>query len=345
MTARDEEDRPCDDIAGNQSMEPCLAALVDLCARLAGSSLAEAERLAVRLLALPRKCSWRSSLNNDGSPLQLGISIVQSGCRPAVRLIADPASDVVDGCQRWDRAVKVLSEVLASHAPDLKELCYSTIERNLPIEPAALASLPHGAIWLAADLSGEGMALYATAKWGHPSDRWARTCQWVEETLPTLLIAHKVLNRLSSRSEPVSVGVEGTSTGNARVKVYWRLGGAAALDDLGLGLFDSAAMCEFLYQVINNRRIPRAGIVGSIGFRLADGSISDVKLDVCGHCVRRTSADWMQVIQRCTEKHELPRLTVQYPTLLATAEVAFIGLGLNAEQTPRLNIYLKSPRL
>jgi hypothetical protein len=331
-------------IARDQKLEPSLTDLVGLGACFAGSPPEEAERLAITLLGGSEEGYWRSSLNNDGSPLQVSISLPGRDARPAVRVIADPAAEAADGQLRWHRASGVLSAVLASHAPDLEPLCKSVIERVLPAEPTARAALPGGAVWLAADLSGQGMALYATAKWGDGSQRWMRACRWLDEVLPASSAAHEILDRLASRSVLISVGVEGATPSNARAKLYWRLDGTTALYDLGLPLFDSAAISEFLSEVIEDRRIPRAGIVGSIGFRVATGSISDVKLDVCGHCVRRNPTDWMQVIERSIARHELARLPVECPTLLESTELAFIGFGLDAERTPRLNIYLKRSR-
>ena len=297
------------------------------------------------LLEAPGDGHSRSTLNNDGSPLQVSVSLHARGSRPAVRLIADPAAEAADGPQRWHRAGSVLSALLTSHAPGLKTLCNSLIERILPADPATRAALPSGAVWLAADLSGQGMALYATAKWENGLPRWIRTRHWLGEILADYSAGHAMLDRLASRSTLVSVGVEGTDPGNARAKLYWRLDANVALRDLGIPLFDSAPTCEFLSEAIEDRRIPRAGIVGSIGFRVATGSVSDVKLDVCGHCVRRSSPDWMQMIARLIARHDLAQLPVQCPTLLETAELAFIGLGLDTERRPRLNLYLKRPSL
>jgi len=342
-SALPKERRCCAGLAHNQTVEPSLSGLIELGACLAGSPREETRRLAMAMLAESGGGRWRSSLNNDGSPLQVGVSLSKWGIRPAVRLIADPAAEAEDGQQRWSRAGRVLSNILGTYAPDLRRLCNSVIERILPTNAAARAALPGGAIWLAADLSGQGMALYATTKWGTGSERWMRTHRWLDEILPAPAAAHEILDRLASRTVLISAGIEGKTPGDARAKLYFRLDGTAALNDLGLALFDSAAIREFLHEVIESRRIPRAAIVGSIGFRVANGSMSDVKLDVCAHCVRRTPADWMQVIDRSIARHKLSRLPVESLALLETEELAFIGLGLDAEWMPRLNLYLKKP--
>ena len=327
-------------IAPSLKVESSLTGLIELGARFTGSRVEEVDRLALKLLSASTKNRWRSTLNNDGSPLQVSLSLFGQFTRPAVRFIADPAA-ATDGRQRWCRAYGVLMAVLASHAPDLRPLCDSVIERILPAEPVTRSALPSGAIWIAVDLSGQGMALYATAKWGDANERWMRIYRWLEQILPAQSEARDILNCLASRSVLVSVGIEGTSLEKARAKLYWRLNGNAALCNLGLPLLDNAAISEFLYDVVEERRILRAGIVGSIGFEVASGNVSDVKLDVCGHCVRRTPTEWVQVIERSTARCELARLPAKFPTVFEKADLAFIGLGVDADERPRLNIYLK----
>jgi hypothetical protein len=329
----------------NHVVGSSLANLLELGARFAGSRPEEVAHLAEMMLGKPGNGSSHSSLNNDGSPLQVSISLPAMGARPSVRLIADPAAEPGDPEERWRRAGLVLSAVLASHAPELQPLCNLVIRGVLPFDQNVRAALPGAGVWVATDLSGKGMALYATTKWGDFSQRWSRTRRWLAEVLPTLSEAHEILIRLASRSCVASIGVEGSTQANARIKVYWRLDKNAALYDLGMPIFDNVAIPEFLLDAIKDRRIPRTAIVGSVGFELASGRLSDVKLDVCAHCVRRTGMDWMQMIQRCITRHGLPELSKKSPSMLAIAELAFIGIGLDAEQIPRLNIYLKTSRL
>ncbi len=298
----------------------------------------------MKLLAASAGGQWRSSLNNDGSPLQVSVSFPGHGERSAVRLIADPAAEMAEGQSRWHRAARTLSAVLASHAPDLKSLCHPVIDHVLPAEPTVRAALPSGGVWLAADLSGKGLALYATVKWADGSVRWKRTRRWLQEVLHPSAATDKMLDRLASRAVLVSVGVEGVTPKDARAKLYWRLDRTAALHDLGVSLFSNAAMSEFLSEVIETRRVSKGGIVGSIGFRVADGCISDVKLDVCCHCVCRTSTDWMQLTRRAIARHQLTEIPVVCPTLWRAAELAFVGFGLDTKGTPRLNLYLKRSR-
>jgi hypothetical protein len=327
--------------SGGQPKDIPLSRLVELGARVSGSRLEDVERLSATLLGGSNVGHWRSTLNNDGSPLQVGVSLPRQGAHPAVRLIADPAAEPADGQRRWRRAALALEAVLASNAPNLKPLCDSVVSRLLPVEPAVRDSLPGGAIWLAADLSGRGMALYATARWGEEAERWLRAHRWLTELLPDASVAHDTVARLARHAVLVSVGVEGVTAGDARAKLYWRLTGASALLDLGVPLLDSAVLFGFLSEAVGDRRISRTAIVGSIGFRVASGRVSDAKLDVCGHCVPRSRPEWVRAIQRLIARHELAAPPVDVTALLGSVELAFIGFGLDAERAPRLNVYLK----
>jgi hypothetical protein len=324
-----------------KEIAPSLAGLVEWGACLAGSPLKETARLAGILLETRQDVLWRSSLNNDGSPLQVCISLPTRIARPAVRLIADPAANSEDWQTKWNRSREVMSAVIESHAPQLNSLCNSVLEHILPTEPTIRAALTSGLAWLAVDLTGRGMALYATTRWGDSTQRWTRTRRWLQEVLPASSAAEEVLDRLTTNALLVSAGIEGATAGNARAKLYWRLRETASLHDLGIPLFKSAALHEFLHDVIENRRIPRTGIVGSISFNVASGCVHDVKLDICGHCVRRTSADWMNVIERTIARNELQPFPVECQLWPDTTELAFIGFGVDAKLSPRLNIYFK----
>lgn len=320
-------------------INPSFSGLVEWGAELAGVSLESTEHLAGKILASPRIGQSRSTLNNDGSPLQLCVTLGGQGCAPAIRLIADPAAEEADGLKRWLAADEARSALVESHATALKPLCDSLVDGMLPNELSARAALPNGAMWLAADLSGQGMAVYTTTKWEAGLQRWQRAQEWLETILPDASVAVEKLKRLAPRAHLISAGIEGSHPQNARAKLYWRLQENASLRDLEIPLFENDVFSEFLFEAVGKtRQIPRAAIVGSIGFHVATGSLKDAKLDVCGHCVRRTPEDWTNVIERIVVRQQLARS----PKFLETAELAFTGCGLDTELRPRLNLYLKN---
>lgn len=322
-------------------MDSSLASLLELAAALAGKTLQETEQLAAAMQLSSRSAPWSSTLNNDGSPLQLSISL-GGGTRAAVRLLVDPAADYVSGDERIHRVEQALGAVLDSHAPDMQVLCNSILANMLPTQASVRAALPSGGAWLAASLSGQGMALYVSTKWGNGDSRWACARQWLAALLPDAGVdSDTILDRLSAHTLLVSAGVEGVSSKRARAKLYWRLNGGASLKSLGIPLLDTSEIANFLNIVIEDRQISRAAIVGSVSFNLDSGSLSDVKLDVCGHCVPRSWTEWMPILQRCVTRFEFAEWPFELQGLWQKSEVAFIGLGLDQARVSRLNVYLK----
>ncbi|EGF30482.1 hypothetical protein IMCC9480_1359 [Oxalobacteraceae bacterium IMCC9480] len=278
---------------------------------------------------------WRSTLNNDGSPLQLCIGL-SAGTAPVVRLLADPAAKTRDIRQREQELGQAVHTVLERQAPGMRASCASLLATMLPADTQARAALPTGGAWLATNLSGPGMALYVSTKWGDPSARWRRAQHWLGRAVPSPLVRHAHL---------VSAGIEGSSAANARAKLYWRLGTKAALADLGLSLASTTEVRDFLGLVIGERHITRNAIVGSIGMDLAsaarEDTPGDLKLDVCAHCVPRSRDEWLPIIDACCRRFGLTPAT-EITGMDGRTELAFLGFGLDQAGRARLNIYLKS---
>ncbi|MFT5533754.1 MAG: hypothetical protein ACI802_001988 [Candidatus Paceibacteria bacterium] len=319
--------------------------LLEMAASLTGRAQKEIVQQATNMLgpSASQTGPWRSTLNNDGSPLQLCIGL-QADAAPVVRLLVDPAAKTNDLRQRKQELEQAVREVLAQQAPDLRTACQVLMERMLPIDALARAALPTGGAWLATNLSGPGMALYVSAKWGDAAARWQRAQHWLGNRVPDRLVRH---------AQIVSAGIEGSSATNARAKLYWRISDKAALTDLGLSLAESAEIRDFLTIVIAERHIPRSAIVGSISMHFGDSATEnkaedktgdtpgDIKLDVCGHCVQRSSEQWLTIIDLCCRRYGLTPCHAM-TDLTKLNELAFIGFGLDQRRRPRLNIYLKS---
>lgn len=314
--------------------------LLELAASLTGRSQNDIVRQAASMLgpSASQAGPWRSTLNNDGSPLQLCIGL-QVDATPIVRLLADPAAKTSDLRQRKQELGQAVHGLLEQRAPDLRPACHALMERMLPADTLARAALPTGGAWLASNLSGPGMALYVSTKWGDPAARWRRAQHWLGSLIP---------DRLARHTQLISAGIEGSSANNARVKLYWRVGNKAALADLGLSLAESVEVRDFLHLVIGDRHIPRSAIVGSVGMSFAgvaaeatpNNKPGDIKLDVCAHCVQRPSEQWLTIIDLCCRRYGLTSCP-QVNSLDGLGELAFIGLGLDQTHRPRLNLYLK----
>jgi hypothetical protein len=288
----------------------------------------------------PERSRYRSTLNNDGSPLQICVGLSGAGVPPAIRLIGDPAAADAGGPERIRSVQGALRNLLASHGPEIEPPCRSLLDGMLPAAAAERTALGNGGAWLAGDLRGRGLALYATAKWGDPDQRWQRVRRSLDMILQDAAIARETLARLSPHASPLSLGIEGATLRDARVKLYWRFDRAIKFDRLGIGLLARPEMSAFLANAIGDRRIPLAAIVASTSFGLESGDLSDVKLDLCAHCVRRSWPDWIEVLRQCSARHGL----AEFPSADRTqqeAEMAFVGFGLDSRRAPRLNVYLK----
>lgn len=318
-----------------------LSALAGLAAVMARVPTETADELCSAMAISPSPGGFRSSLNNDGTPLQICIGLNRAGMPPAIRLIADPAAASRDGAEQVRSVERALGNVLASHAPQMAPLCHQVLDRILPPDLAARVALGNGGAWLAAALGGRGLALYATTKWGDPAARWTRALEWLEGILPDSAMAREALGRLSPHATPISAGVEGTTPSNSRAKLYWRLERAVGMRALRIPLLARPEMAEFLACAVADRRIAISSIVGSISFQLNSGDVSDVKLDLCGHCVDRPWPDWIDILGRCSVRFGLAEFPLAGLGPEPDAELAFIGFGLGSNLAPRLNVYLK----
>ena len=324
-----------------QPPRPSLSSFASLAAVMAGVPDETVDRLCRTMAISSERHRWRSTLNNDGSPLQICVGLNRAGTSPAIRLIADPAAAGRNSAERFRSVERALEQLLASHGPEMGPPCRSVLGRLLPTDPVTRAALGSGGAWLAADLRGRGMALYATAKWGDPDARWRRIREWLDIVLPNTDAAGETLGWLSPHAVPISVGVEGAGPRDARAKLYWRLTGSAGINALGIPPLAAPEIAEFLSHAVGDRRLPIAAVVGSISFHLATGGLSDVKLDLCGHCVRRSWPDWSAILRQCSARYGLAEFPFSDLGPEAEAETAFVGFGLASNLTPRLNVYLK----
>jgi hypothetical protein len=323
------------------NMEPAHLEFLRLASQVAGIPLEESERLANNLLPVRNTDFWNSTLNNDGSPLQICVSLRSDKAKPSVRLIVDPGSGIAEEEDRRHRTSRAIERLVDSHGSDMRYLCNSLVESMLPSQPGTCTLIPGSGLWVAADLSGKGMAVYATTKWGANEQRWNRARRWLGDILPETGLMDSVVDRILPRTILVSAGIEGIERHGAIAKLYWRLDGSATFNDLGIPFIENHGLREFFSLVIENQKIPKTGILGSIGFQVGTGRVTSTKLDICCHCVRRTPHDWARVLQYCATYHDPAKTPLSYSNILERSEMAFLGFGLDALARPRLNVYLK----
>lgn len=316
--------------------------LLAVAAEVSGACAEEVRALAAKLLNGPGRATARSRLNNDGTPLQVCLTAKNAGSE--VRLLADPGAHARSSRERVALARAALESVLGPVAT-LREVCWRVLETVLPpaVERSPVAR--NGVLWLAAPLSAPGLGLYVKAHWGEePAADWDRCAAVVGDVLPSPGQGQETIAALRAIARPVSLALEGADPARARLKLYWRLTEPAALSSLGIDLLGDSSIVDFLRCVLSGRdRVAATGLVFSASFLLRSGEISDAKVDVCGHCVDRASAEWLGIVRTLVASHAPAQPELERVLEAGRAEVAFIGLGLDGLGQRRLNVYLKAP--
>ena len=280
-----------------------------------------------------------STLNNDGYPVQACITAAQGLTK--VRLLFDPASDEQCPVLRYQRASDAFNQLPATDGGrELVVRMKHMLTGFLPVVPSISASIPSGLIWLACDVRSKGLAVYTSAKWCSSEKRWDRVMQWLD-SLSNECISD-LLTGMSSIADVVSVGLEGSTPDDLRVKIYFRQKHLAHLSDMGIPLFSSEEVVEFLRLAIGEYTLSRSGLVFSVSIKLSTASIEDIKIDVCGHCTPRTSEAWNNLTGQLADTFDLAGLLSADEELSrGNVEVAFLGFGIDAERAPRMNVYYK----
>ncbi|CAG9170165.1 hypothetical protein LMG23992_01492 [Cupriavidus laharis] len=281
-----------------------------------------------------------SDLNVNGSPLQLLLSARPT--RWEARLIADPAFYESDPRVRWQKSLAALEATLrATGAEGLRDPVRLALESVIPQDELALRQYPTGMIRLAAGLTSRGAAVYMGAP--HRVDRWDVARRWAACVLGSADTALALIGRLEPNATVFGMGVEGASLPHARAKLYWRLRKSVPIDAFGVPWLSTPAMTRFLAAVLGDGTVPLNALTFSAAFDVVDGTLTDIKTDVCVanaglglrdalHCVNEQAALLglsPRPLDRCSEVLEQHHV-----------DIGCLGLGSDSRATHRLNIYL-----
>ncbi len=281
----------------------------------------------------------RSALNHDGVPLQLCLSASVKGSK--LRLLGDPWTNLPVEA-RYEASIHTLLHALEiGGAPGLRAATERTLALVVPETKEARAAYNDGFVWVALTPGSSGIAFYLEASPLGVEGGWQVAERWLAEVLPASGHALELIGRLAQTGVVASLGLEGANPVDARAKVYFRLAQPTSLESLGVDLLVSTPVMRFLDLVAADRSIDLDGLVMSAGFSLATGELADVKLDLCGHCLAYSAAEWLDVIERCRSEYNLAEIPVEAALASEECEVAFLGLGVDVNQTCRLNVYLK----
>ncbi|MGH1386568.1 prenyltransferase/squalene oxidase repeat-containing protein [Kordia sp.] len=282
-----------------------------------------------------------SELNNDGSPLQVCLS--SNSKKVKIRLIADPVSEIFDPKERIEASKEVLTEILTqTKTSSLAAYCEYLFDEVLTYKTVfSINDFYRGACWIGASPDQPGVALYLDTRPLGREGGWDMARKWLTKVLPNTSESEKVLEALEKYAVTASIGLEALNPETGRAKIYWRLKQATLLSNLGASPLNSPQIIKFLSKVIGNAEMKLSGTVFSIGFDLKTGNLEDAKVDLCGHCIRKSNADWIDVINSLTNENELQKIGIETALNSNENEVAFLGMGVTTTNETRINVYLK----
>jgi hypothetical protein len=280
-----------------------------------------------------------SSLNHDGSPVQLAWS--NNSRETRLRILVDPGAvcAVPERRLRTERAL----EIVARRAADTRVDALLRKTLIALCDPADRDSeFPDGFAWVGAALDGPGFCAYVDARAGGDQNAaWRNIGRWLQATLASDAAARPILERLASEVEIQSAGIEGIGADDAVAKIYWRLPALVPIERFGEAGFATPEIVRFLDIALEQNAMRLSGLVLGLGFAVRTGEIVGVKLDLCGcpRCLNLGNAAWRQRVDAACDAFGLARFP---PCALdVSGEVAFVGIGRASGGAVRLNLYTK----
>jgi hypothetical protein len=317
-----------------------LDVLAGVAAALTGSPAGGIVSQVRELLGVPVADSPRSGLNNDGFPVQLSVTVGERGW--SSRLLVDPGAYQPDLADRYDTGVAAVRQAATlGHGQALLPSFQQTMAALLPADPAARSAYVDGFVWVGVPLDTPGCALFVDCTRDVPAS-WARVSAWLETALPEGGHAGALIGRIRGGARLMCAGIEGVEPRVARMKLYWRLAAPGPLAAAGEE-FAGQALRRFVATCLDGQPIALDGVVLCAGWSAATGAPTDVKVDLCGHCLSRPGTVWRETVAALAAE----QVGADPPEALLTAlasgavDVAYLGLGVARDGGRRLNVYLR----
>lgn len=298
-----------------------------------------------------------STINNDGVPLELSVSLGGHGGLRMLTEIGVPGTSVASRvnltCARLGPLLRRLGRADAAPAIDV------ALAELLPRAAEDLLGW-RGGLWLALGFlpgGATGLRLYVNAAVGAPRARWLRASRLLARLgrMEAVAALCDLSPLVSGFAEPLGVAIDVVPRGLGRVKLYLRSTRACG-DGLDAVLAatgraeTSAQVRRFLAAQSDLARLPPTAVVLSLELPDRTPQPVDVKIDVCSHCCFASDRAAHAVTARLIEEGGWP--AAPYEAVVgelaggplsgsALRHHAFIGLGLAHGEPPRLNVYLK----
>lgn len=279
-----------------------------------------------------------SRLNANGSPLQLCISVENSKIRG--RLLVDPCH-LLNGEARFHGAWDVAFSLCDQRASSLKSALQASFK--LMLNHCSPEDFVNGPLWLATIPNSKGMAIYFDSK---PLKGQAAAVikQWLDSIAPQASGYFDSLLSSDSGVQLASFGIEGRTMADARAKIYFRLQPGTTLTSLRFKELYSNPMVNWLTSVIPEGEISPSGLVLSVSSPLIPGAEveGDGKIDICGHCAKHSLQKWDYIFSKTSSAAGMPTFADKFD--IDQVDIAFAGLGVNADMKSRVNVYLQAVR-
>lgn len=291
---------------------------------------------------LGERCG-ESGLNADQTPMQLCItsSVGEIQCR----LIADPCSHESIPAQRYRRALQAMPSVHERTGTQANAaLVASMLTHFSPSDPPFVDLFTRGVFWVGASLEKDGIAIYTDTSPHTIDSAWDHARQFIHDACTDGLPAASVIERLRAYCWLSSIGIEGSSPENSRIKLYARMyqmmpeGTVGNLFPPVNALIESGA----LSALVGDRGLSFEDVLFNFGFHATSGKLEDLKIDISGSALALDAAQLEKTVAHCCEALRLQPINVE--ALLSRFNLApsFLGIAINTSGKKRLNIYLKA---
>jgi hypothetical protein len=281
-----------------------------------------------------------TGLNWNQFPLQFVISHQKKGVY--YKILGDPAFYITDPLCRYRQSMKALSHILEmGHAQSLYDICKGTIAATLPDSIPDLQEYTYGVMWLGLSLSHPGAAVYVLSvldtkiAW-HKAHRLADTILSDSEEM------HRIITSLEPGCRLASVGIEGSTLKNARVKLYWRVSTPTSFQNFGIPLYSDDSILRFFGTLLNEHFFTLSALTFSAGFNLITGKVSDIKIDISNRIMHMDFDEAITFVQKAARSLDFDNAIPRKWSSCSHdgMEVAFIGIGMDKINRYRLHMYI-----
>ena len=313
---------------------------------LTGTPLEEIRDLADALVDKPKnpagKACGKSGLNADQSPLQLCIS--SSKNKIQCRLIADPASDESAPEWRYARSRLALTQILTRTGSHDNAATISTLLKNFGPGPAVPADLfGCGVFWLGASVEHPGLAIYTDTSVHETDVAWDHALRCIDELSPDTAAPFNTIEHIRAHCWLSSIGIEGSTPDNSRIKLYARMhtllpGGI--LGELFPALHHLTRSGCFS-AIMGQKGLSYDDVLLNFGFHLASGKVEDIKVDISASALQMDGPELAVTVDRCCDELGLRAVPVSALFERYNLAPSFIGAAITADGQTRLNVYLK----